>query len=245
MAETTPHLAPIVVLLFLGAVFLTGVSFLFLLYGAARRSKRYARIGGGAALTIVACYMLLLCGVSLASSEKALPAGGWKYFCEIDCHIGYSISGVETAGAIGPEMRQTSAHGQFVIVRLKVWFDEHTVSPNRGDAPLTPNPRRVVLVDADGRTYAQSSEGEAELARVKGNSGPLRQPLRPGQSFAKELVFDVAKDAHGLRLLITEDDPETVLIIGHENSLLHRKIYLSLDSAPTITRGISPLAPNN
>lgn len=173
MAETTPHLAPIVVLLFLGAVFLTGVSFLFLLYGAARRSKRYARIGGGAALTIVACYMLLLCGVSLASSEKALPAGGWKYFCEIDCHIGYSISGVETAGAIGPEMRQTSAHGQFVIVRLKVWFDEHTVSPNRGDAPLTPNPRRVVLVDADGRTYAQSSEGEAELARVKGNSGPL------------------------------------------------------------------------
>jgi hypothetical protein len=245
MAETTPHLAPIVVLLFLGAVFVTGVSLMILLYGAARRSKLYARIGGAAALTVAACYLLLLCSVSLASSEKILPAGGWKYFCEIDCHIGYSVSGVETAGTLGPEMGQTSAHGQFVVVRLKVWFDEHTISPNRGDGPLTPNARRVVLVDANGRAYAQSPEGEAKLARVNGDAGSLRQPLRPGQSFAKDLVFDVPKDAPGLRLLITEDDPETLLIIGHENSLLHRKIYLGLDSAPRITREISSLAPGN
>jgi hypothetical protein len=245
MAETTPHLAPVVVLLFLGAVFITAVSLLVLLYGAARRSRLHARIGGGAAVMVVACYVLLLCGVSLASSEKVLPAGGWKYFCEIDCHIGYSVSGVETTGAIGPEMRQSSARGQFVVIRLKVWFDEHTISPNRGDGPLTPNPRRVVLVDANDRAYAQSPEGEAALVRVEGQAGSLRQPLRPGQSFVKDLVFDVPIDASGLRLLITEDDPETVLIIGHENSLLHRKIYLGLDSAPRITRKISPLTPSN
>jgi hypothetical protein len=244
MAETTPHLAPIVVLLFLGAVFVTGVSLLILLYGAARRSKLYARIGGGAALTVVTFYLLLLCSVSLASSEKVLPAGGWKYFCEIDCHIGYSVSGVQTTSVIGPEMRQQSAHGQFVIVRLKVWFDPRTISPNRGDGPLTPNARRVVLVDANGRAYAQSSEGKADLACLDGDAGSLRQPLRPGQSFAKDLVFDVPKDAPGLRLLITEDDPETLLVIGHENSLLHRKIYLGLDSAPNITCEISPLAPS-
>jgi hypothetical protein len=59
------------------------------------------------------------------------------------------------------------------------------------------------------------------------------------------VVFDVDKDASALRLLITEDDPETVLIIGHENSLWHRKIYLDLDSAPRITREISPLAPGH
>jgi hypothetical protein len=124
MTETTPHLAPIVVLLFLGAVFTTGASFLILLYGAARRSRLYIRAGGAAALVVVACYALLLCGVSLASSEKVLPAGGWKYFCELDCHIGYSVSGVQTASVTGPELQQTSAQGQFVIVRLKVWFDE-------------------------------------------------------------------------------------------------------------------------
>jgi hypothetical protein len=245
MTETTPHLAPLVVLLFLGAVFVTAASLLVLLYGVARRSRLYARLGGGAAVMVLTCYVLLLCGVSLATSEKVLPAGGWKYFCEIDCHIGYSVSGVETTGAIGPEMRQTSAHGQFVVVRLKVWFDEHTISPNRGDGPLTPNPRRVVLVDRNGRAYAESPEAEAELERGKGEAGSLRQPLRPGQSFAKNLVFDVPKDTSGLRLLITEDDPETVLIIGHENSLLHRKIYLGLDSAPRITREISRLTPSN
>jgi len=68
-------------------------------------------------------------------------------------------------------------------------------------------------------------------------------PLRPGQSFEKDVAFDVRKDAPGLRLLITEDDPETVLIIGHENSRLHPKIYLGLGSAPRITREISPLTP--
>jgi hypothetical protein len=244
MAETTPHLAPVVVLLFLGAVFLAALSLLVLLYGAARRSRLYVRIGGGAAGMVVACYGLLLCGVSLASSEKVLPAGGWKYFCEIDCHIGYSVSGMETTGALGPEMRQISAHGQFVVVRLKVWFDEHTISPNRGDGPLTPNRRRVVLVDAGGRTYAQSPEGAAALAGLQGQGGSLGQPLRPGQSFRKDVVFDVPKKAAGLRLLITEEDPETVLIIGHENSLGHRKIYLGLDSAPRITQEINPLTPS-
>ena len=244
MAETTPHLAPVVVLLFLGAVFLTAVSLLVLLYGAARRSKLCARIGGGAALMVMACYVLLLCGVSLASSERVLPAGGWKYFCEIDCHIGYCVSGVETTGAIGPEMRP-SARGQFVVVRVKVWFDEHTISRNRGDGPLTPNARRVVLEDTNGRAYAPSPKGEAALMGVKGEAGSLGEPLRPGQSFEKDLVFEVPKDASALRLLITEDDPETVLIIGHENSLWHRKIYLGLDSAPRITREISPLAPGH
>ncbi len=245
MVETTPHLAPIVVLAFLGAVFVTGVSILVLLYGAVRRSKLWASIGGGGALVIMVCYLFLLCCISLASSEKVLPVGAWKYFCEIDCHIGYSVSSVRTADSIGPELRSMTAHGQFVIIRLKVLFDEHTISPNRGDGPLTPNARRVVLTDTGGRTYAESPEGEAELSHMRGEQVSLRQPLRPGESFMKDLVFDVPKGSHGLRLLITEDDPETLLIIGHENSLLHKKIYFGLDSAPNIAITISPLALNN
>ena len=245
MSESTPHLAPIVVLLFLGAVFVTGLSILVLLYGAARRSKMFAGIGGGGALMVIGGYLILLCSVSLASDERVLPVGGWKYFCEIDCHIGYSVSGVQTAPALGPEMRQTPARGHFVIVRLKIWFDEHTISPTRGDGPLTPNPRRVLLVDKSGRTYEQSPEGETELARLNAQPASLRQPLRPGQSFTKDLVFDVPKSTDGLRLLITEDDPETHLIIGHENSPWHKKIFLGLDSAPNITLAINPLAPKD
>src|SRR6476646_6803856 len=127
MSEATPHFAPIVVLLFLGAVFVTGVSILVLLYGSLRRSRLVAGIGAGGALIVIAGYGLLLCGVSLASSEKILPVGGWKYFCAMDCHIGYSVSGVRTTRAHGQGGQQTTAQGQCGSVGVKVWFDEHTI----------------------------------------------------------------------------------------------------------------------
>src|SRR5712691_3646360 len=67
-------------------------------------------------------YLILLTGVSFASSEEVLPPGGWKYFCEIDCHIAHSLAGAQTAAALGPEMQQVAAHGKFVIVRVKTWL---------------------------------------------------------------------------------------------------------------------------
>ena len=230
MSEFTPHFAPIVVLLFLGAVLFAALSVLVLFYGAARRSKFYALVGATAAISVVAGYALLLCGVSLASSEKDLPPGGWKYFCEIDCHLAYSVVGSRSAAAIGPEMQQTYAHDQFLIVHLKTWFDEHSISPHRGHGPLAPNRRRVVLVDAMGHRFARSHEGETALLRLGSSSRPLTEALGPGESYITDLVFDVPRDARGLRLWITEDDPESRLVIGHENSFLHKKIYLSLEA---------------
>jgi hypothetical protein len=243
MAEFTPHFAPIVVLLFLGAVLMTGVGILGALCGVAFRSKRFAQLGAGLTLVLVIVYGLALCTVSLASTEKVLPPGGWKYFCEIDCHLAYTVAGVRNAAALGPETQQTLAHGQFVIVRLKVWFDERTISAHRGNGPLTPNRRRVVLVDDSGHSFMPSAEGAAALTRLNGQTPSLAQALRPGESYTADLVFDVPKDAHGLRLLITEGDPETLLVIGHENSLLHKKIFLALDGAPRITRTVNHLPP--
>jgi hypothetical protein len=236
MSEFTPHLAPIVVLLFLGTALLLGVSFLVLFYGAARRSSFFAKLGAGAVLTIAVGYLLLLSSVSFASSEKVLPAGGWKYFCEIDCHLAYSLAGAQTAAALGPEMQQISARGKFVVVRVKTWFDERTISAHRGNGPLTPNARKVVLVDDTERSFAPSFESQAAFARFGNSSTPITEPLRPGESYTTDFVFDVPKDARGLRFLITEDDPETRLVIGHENSLLHKKIYFGLDSAPSLTK---------
>jgi hypothetical protein len=195
-----------------------------------RRSAFFAKLGAGAALTVVIGYLLLLSGVSFASSEEVLPAGGWKYFCEIDCHLAYSIANVQTTASLGPELQPVSAHGKFVIVRVKTWFDEHTISTHRGNGPLTPNRRKVVLVDDTSQSFDPSAQGQASFARLGGTSAPLTQPLRPGESYFTDFVFDVPKDARGLRLLVTEDDPETRFVIGHENSLLHKKIYFALDS---------------
>jgi hypothetical protein len=234
--EFTPHFAPVVVLLFLGTALLIGASFLLLFYGAARRSSFFARLGAGAAFTIAIGYLVLLSGVSFASTEKTLPAGGWKYFCEIDCHIAYSLLGAETTAALGPEMQQISARGKFVVVRVKTWFDKRTISAHRGNGPLTPNPRKVVLVDDIGRRFAPSAESQAAFARLGNTSTPLTEPLRPGESYTTDFIFDVPRDARGLRLLITENDAETRLVIGHENSLLHKKIYFAVDSASPLTK---------
>jgi len=235
MPEFMPHFAPIVVLLFLGTVLFIGASFLLLFYGAIRRSAFLTKLGSGAVVTIATGYFLLLSGVSLASSEKTLPSGGWKYFCEIDCHIAYSLIGAQTAVVLGPELQQVSARGQFVVVRVKTWFDERTISAHRGNGPLTPNRRRVLLVDNRGRSLAPSPKGQIAFAQFIGPSTPLTQPLRPGESYTTDFVFDVPSDVQTLRLLITEDDPETRFVIGHENSLLHKKIYFDTNSATRLT----------
>lgn len=235
MSAFMPHFAPVVVLLFLGTIFMLGIILLVLFYGVVRGSAFFAKLGAGAAVTIAAGYFLLLGGVSLASSEETLPPDGWKYFCEIDCHIAYSLAGAQTAAVLGPEMQQVGAQGKFVVLRVKTWFDERTISAHRGNGPLMPNRRKVLLVDDTGRSYAPSVEGEAALTRLGQSSTPLARPLRPGESYTTDLVFDVPREARGLRLLITEDDPETRFVIGHENSLLHKKIYFAVDAASALS----------
>jgi len=49
-------------------------------------------------------------------------------------------------------MQQISARGNFVIVRVKTWFDERTISVHRGNGLLTPNARKVILVDNKGKS---------------------------------------------------------------------------------------------
>src|SRR5437773_11262496 len=165
LSASTPRFAPLVVLLFLGTIFLLGTALLVLFCGAVRRSAFFAKLGAGAVATIASGYFLLLSGVSLASSEQTLPPDGWKYFCELDCHLGYSLPSAETAATLGPELQQISAHGKFVVLRVKTWFDERTISERRGNGPLTSNRRKALLVDDTGRSYEPSPEGQFAPAR--------------------------------------------------------------------------------
>src|SRR2546427_11776607 len=101
-------------------------------------------------------------------------------------------------------------------VAVKVRFDEETISaPRPRDATLSPNSRYVALVYGAGNQYPGSTEG-------------LRRKLIPGESYTTDITFDVPPDARALRLVLRNDDPETSLIIGHENSLLHGKDTFAL-----------------
>jgi hypothetical protein len=224
MAEM-PHFAHLMILLLMGAEFTVAVCLLTAIGGALARRKPLALLAGGAAVSIAAGYACVLLGVGWLSGEKTLGRGQWKYFCEADCHIAYSIESVAISEAGGGEQSPSPSRNEQVAVILKTWFDENSIAPFRGNGPLTPEARRVVLVDGSGSEYLPVPE----TALAPGaRSTPMTQPLRPGESYTTRFVFEVPRGARNLRLLVTDVDPASRFIIDHENSPLHGKILLSL-----------------
>jgi hypothetical protein len=223
-----PPFAPLVVLMFLGTGLVLGVTVLVIAYGLVRSNRLAVKYGLAAALAGAGIYGLLLLTASLASRERVLGPGEQKYFCEVDCHVAYSVTEVTTTKTLGAGPHQATAAGTFHVVKVKTWFDERTISRHRGNGPLTPNLRRVAVVDAQGRAYEPSPGGTGALAQAEGVGTPLTQPLRPGESYATRLVFDLPTEARSPRLLITDSDGVAHLLIGHEASPFHKKIYFGL-----------------
>lgn len=211
MASNMNFPAPLAVVGFLGAFIGLVLAIAALLIFWLARKRRFARyalvtIGVGAVL-----YFSLLFAFSAGSRTVALQRGQEKYFCEIDCHLAYSVVDVTAKSAGGENQYQ---------VTLRTRFDETTISPQRPqDAPLTPSPREVRLIDNTGREY--SAVGTAGTS--------LMTPLKPAESYKTQLEFRVPKDASGLRLLLnTIPQWPDRLVIGDENSLGHKKTYFAL-----------------
>src|SRR5262245_37021708 len=144
----TPQFAPFVALAFLGMGALLALTALaFVAAAVVRETKWLPWIGGFGVLTVV-LYAGVLLADSALSQERTLERGEKKYFCEIDCHLAYSVEDVEISDALGAPSRPVHASGRWHVVRLKTWFDPATISPRRGDAPLMPNPRVAYIRDA-------------------------------------------------------------------------------------------------
>jgi len=164
-------------------------------------------------------YLLLLLGFSMGSRTKSLARGEEKYFCEIDCHLAYSVLDARESKTASFGGGEQTARGTFYVVTLRTRFDERTISPQRPkDAPLTPNPRVVKVLDAKGASY--------EPVRTIGTA--LLSPLKPGESYVTQLVFDVPWKLENPRLLLTSEGWPERWLIGSEGSWGHGKTYFSL-----------------
>jgi hypothetical protein len=193
----------------IGAAFVgTILAFAVVILSLVTRQRKIARITLRLFAACAAAYTLLLIGFSLGSRADVLAQGAEKYFCEIDCHLAYSVVGVKQQPAPG---------GTRYFVAVRTRFDETTISARRPrDLPLRPSPRTVQLIDSLGRRYnPESSSGT-----------PLSTSLIPGQSYVTELSFLVPQNAQGVQLLIgtTSSWPDKV-VVGDENSWLHKKTY--------------------
>jgi len=201
--------APLSVLAFLGAgagtAALLAAAAVLALAGRGGLARRAA--AGGLLLPV--CYGAVLAALGAATRERIVPRGAEKFFCEIDCHVGNGVAGIATA-------EEGSVRRVTVTVRSR--FDERTISPRRGNGPLTPNPRIAALVDARGRRFPAGSAGVAALGA----------PLRPGESYVTELVFVVPADAADLRLSLVEAEPLVRILPGHERAPLAGETLLGL-----------------
>lgn len=220
--------APVAVLALLGTGFLFFLAGLAFVYTLVKRNFRANKFVVAGAAVLAAVYLSVMLLFSLTSSEQALARGQEKHFCEIDCHLAYSIVEVTDSKTLGNPPQQATAGGTFRSVSIKTRFDKDTISATRGDALLYPNSRVVTLIDDQGRKYFPSSEGQRVLEQSKAAGTPLTTPLRPGESYTTTVVFDLPSGARNSSLLINEGEWVTHFVIGHENSPLHKQTRFQL-----------------
>jgi len=220
--------APIGAIALLGTGFLFFVSTLVLVQSLIVRKQGRAKFVALVMLLIAGAYLAAILIFSLASHEKVLARGDEKHFCEIDCHLAYSVANTRQSKTLGNSPNQTTAQGAYTIVTIKTRFDETTISPRRGNGLLYPNSRSLTLVDDRGNKYSPSSEAQRALEAAQSSGTPLTNPLRPGESYTTEVAFDLPADVKASTLLINEGESLTRLVIGHENSPLHHQTRFQL-----------------
>lgn len=217
------------VLGFLAFGFVEGVAGLAaaVLFATGKRRAAAGVVLGAAGLA--ALYSTVLLAFSLASREQVAARGDEKYFCEVDCHLAYSVVDVRQTKVLGNGASRATARGLYRVVTLRVRFDPETTSSRRPkELALTPNPRSVRVVVPCGGAYGPDPAGQLALESVEGPEIPLTRPLVPGESYLTRLVFDLPEKVRDPRLLVTESDSITRALIGHENSPLHRKTSFRL-----------------
>ena len=203
--------AQLAALALLGTAFLIFVAAILLIQSLIVRKLRRAKFVTLTMVAVVALYGSAVVAFSFASHYNLIARGQEKHFCELDCHLAYSVVNVAPAAA--------SADGrQPVTVTIKTRFDETTISRARGDALLYPNPRALTLYDDRGNRYAPQSESGTSFTT----------PLRPGGSYTTDVVFSLPAGAKAAKLLLNESDWITHAVIGHENSPFHKKTEFQL-----------------
>jgi len=221
--------APVGALAFLGTGFLLFVAGLALVYSVIRRKFGLMKFAVAVMALIAGLYLAALLLFSFASSEKVLARGEEKRFCEIDCHLAYSVTDVQEPKALSEvannaaAANEVNAAGLFRVVTIRTRFDETTINPKRGNGLLYPNSRSVSVVDENGKEYLPAAQAQRVLENAHAAGTSMTVPLRPGESYSTTLVFDLPTDIKNPSLLIREGDLVTHFVIGHENSPLHKK----------------------
>ena len=140
---------------------------------------------------------LLLAWV-LAAWSRSAKVVGWNQEIQYD-DFAFSVLGVRQAPTLGADDDQQAARGVFYVVTLKV--ANHARRVNYIFKPTSP-----ILLDASGREYVVSPQGQRALDSA-GSSGGCAAPIPPGSSCMTDVVFDVPADVSDPQVRISTGGP--------------------------------------
>lgn len=225
------------ILAFLGTAGLLALCAVAALFGGLRRLPAITKLGLAGGIGVAGLYLVVLTVAGLLSRDRTLPVGVEKYFCEIDCHLAYSVTGLRRVADV------PRALGTVWAVMIRTRFDERTISEARPrEAELWPNPRCVVLVGQDGSQAEPLEVSAEELGRLGITSVPLTRELRPGESYITTLLFDLPASNPPAGLLVSEGIVVSRLLIGNERSPFHGHTLLALPE-PTLAANPTAIRP--
>ena len=110
-----------------------------------------------------------------------------------DGDLGFTASAIKSATSIGDSYTKKTASGIFYIINVKI--------QNNSKSTKTINASDFSMIDSQGRKYEYSTEGQMAMTFSQGGTDLFLKQVQPSLSITGSIVFDVPKDATGLKLV--------------------------------------------
>ncbi len=111
-----------------------------------------------------------------------------------DSDLVFTATAVDTATTLGNQYTKKIAQGMFQIITLKI--------ENKSKETKTVDSSMISLTDSQGRKFDRSIEGQTAKGMSQGKVDLFLQQVQPGLNVTGDIVFDVPKEATGLKLLV-------------------------------------------
>ena len=157
---------------------------------------------------LLTVYIAILLAASLLTPQTVLALRQERCFDEM-C---FSVTNVVMTKTIHTVSSQPATHGIFYLITVQL-RNASLRTPQKPDNPS------FTLVDGQGHEYAPSQQATL-----------WNQQVQPGAIAPRVIIFNVPDVLQQPGLLIAEGGWPTILIIGDDNSLFHKKTEVLLTS---------------
>ncbi len=187
-------------------------------YALARRRWKLARRTLLILGSFLVLYTIVLLSVALLSPQRVLAGNQTR--CFDDWCLG--VERVVQQPAIGAV---EARHGSFYLVTVRILSQARGITQRALDV-------QVYLLDAGGRRTDPDPVGQRALDASGQGGQSLNSELAPGGSFARTIVFDPPVGSAHLALAVSHGFFPEVLVIGSEQSFLHKPTIIQLQTQP-------------